>query len=196
MSTVSYWWFVWCITRVGDNNNIRTVLRLTVFGREQSWCWRGVCRKHSKLLWCCSCSRVKEPHRRLDRGQSNRFIADHVVIVLLTFERRPKAEPLTVAVDLLALRCPLWTLTVVAVAQALITREPVHSEHVLGTGGALPVAVLRQVAVVLLPAALDGARLDLRGANPVRAKHDANVSGADGGFKASKLLLDAELYVL
>lgn len=138
---------------------------------------------------------MKERHRRLDRQESNRFTAD-LVVVLLTFERRPKAEPLTVAVDLLALRRPLWTLTVVAVALTLIAREPVHSEHVLRTGGARPVAVLRQVAVVLLPAALGGARLDLRGANPVSAKHDANVSGADGRFKASRLLLDAELYVL
>lgn len=48
-----------------------------------------------------------------------------------------------------------------AVAQTFVAGEAVHSERVLGTDGALPVAVLRQVALVLLVAALPAPGQDL-----------------------------------
>lgn len=49
-----------------------------------------------------------------------------------------------------ALAQSLRTVAVVAVAPPLVTRQPIDSKHVLGTGVALAVAVLRQVALVLL----------------------------------------------
>lgn len=61
---------------------------------------------------------------------------------------------LTGSIHLDALVLSLRTVAVVAVAEAAVTREPVDGEHVLRTGGALPVTVLGQVALVLLTAAL------------------------------------------
>lgn len=68
---------------------------------------------------------------------------------------------LTWSIHLDALVRLLRTVAVVAVAQASVTREAVDSEDVLRTGGALPVTVLFQVALVPLLAALLGPRRDL-----------------------------------
>lgn len=60
----------------------------------------------------------------------------------------------TRSVHPVALAHSLRTLAVVAVAPPPVTRQPIDDEHVLGTGVALAVAVLRQVALVLLGPAL------------------------------------------
>lgn len=79
----------------------------------------------------------------------------------LVYFHKDETWTLTESVHLDALVGPLWTLAVVAVPQASVTRESIHGKVVLRTAGALPVAVLCQVAVILLPAALHGARRDL-----------------------------------
>lgn len=69
-------------------------------------------------------------------------------------EAIPVAHHRTCSVHPVALALPLGTLAVVAVAPPPVTGQPVHREHVLGAGIALPVAVLCQVALVLLRPAL------------------------------------------
>lgn len=70
---------------------------------------------------------------------------------------------LTWSVHLDALVRPLWTLAVVAVSQASVAREAIHSKDILWTGGAQPVTVLRHITLILLPAALLGPSRDLCG---------------------------------
>lgn len=76
-------------------------------------------------------------------------------------EAVPLALHRTCAVHPVALALSLGTLAVVAVAPPPVTGQPVDREHVLGTGVALAVAVLRQVALVLLRATLLAARRHL-----------------------------------
>lgn len=70
---------------------------------------------------------------------------------------------LTHSIHLNALVGPLWTVAIVAVSLTSIAREAVDSEHILWTDSLLPIAVLFQVALVLFPATLLGARRDLHG---------------------------------
>lgn len=105
---------------------------------------------------------ASEDRRRYNRCLWGRF---RWVAYLLLFEKviHIYNRTLTSSEHFAALVYPLRTPTVEAVPQVCAAWQAVHAEDVLGTDGTLPVTVLRQVALVLLPSALRGPRRHLRG---------------------------------